>query len=109
VRSGPGREAGLRRNPYPGAVRLAELSSGKAKPLTQTSLRLIPLSRVGLGWGRPYPLTPAGLNGLAVLTLNSLLYKFKSSRSKFKFKLRTTSIRKTKYRSTPGTHKTPIS
>jgi hypothetical protein len=84
VRVGSGR---LRQIPFPGVVGLAWLSSGKGKPLTQAGLNLIPLSRVGLGWVRPYPLTQAGLNGLARLTLTSLLYKFKFSRSKIKFKL----------------------
>jgi hypothetical protein len=61
---GSGRESGsesrVKAKSLPGVVVLAGLSSGKAKPLTQAGLSLIPLSRVMLGWVRPYPLTRAG-------------------------------------------------
>jgi hypothetical protein len=47
VRSGPGRVIGLRYFPYPGAIGLAGLSSGKAKTLPQAGFSHIP--QPGLG------------------------------------------------------------
>jgi hypothetical protein len=55
------------------------------------------------GWVKPYPLTRVGL-GNARETLNSF-YKFKPFQYKFKFKLRTTSIHKIKYKSTSSHNK----
>jgi hypothetical protein len=70
--SRPGRvNAGLRLDPYPG--------------LSRSWVRV---NRVILvSWVKAKPLTRVGLDGLAELSLNFLLYKFKSFSSKFKFKL----------------------
>jgi hypothetical protein len=47
IRSGLDRIIGLRHFPYPGAVGLAGLSSGKAKTLPRAGFSLIPQPRLG--------------------------------------------------------------
>jgi hypothetical protein len=47
VRSGPGRVTGLSHFPYPGAIGLAGLNSGKAKTLSQACFSLITQPELG--------------------------------------------------------------